>query len=395
MDQGRDDALNYDFDRLPNRRGIESLKWKTYDKDVLPLWVADMDFMSPEPVIRALRERVEHGVFGYLSEDMSEIRQVFVDRLVELYNWEVQPDDLVFMPGVITGFNLACHTMVTPGRGVLVQTPSYPPILRAPENANRYRLDVELVRDLEGEYKVGWDAFQEAVSRQIDLFILCNPHNPVGRVFRQDKLERMAELCLRRDVVICSDEIHCDLVYKQYRHIPIASLDPEIADNTVTLMAPSKTYNLPGLKFSVAVVQNRTLRRKYRRMGGDLLGGVNLMGRVAALSAYRDGQEWLDQILLYLEVNRDYLYEYVEKELSGISMAVPEGTYLAWLDCREAGIEGNPQNFFLQKARVALNDGITFGKGGEGFVRLNFGCPRSILSEALDRMSRALQDGDR
>jgi cystathionine beta-lyase len=204
----------------------------------------------------------------------------------------------------------------------------------------------------------------------------------------------MAELCLRRDVVICSDEIHCDLVYKEYRHTPIACLDPEIADNTVTLMAPSKTYNLPGLKFSVAVVQNRTLRRKYRRFGGDLLGEVNLMGRVAALAAYREGQEWLDQILLYLEANRDYLYEYVENELSGISMAVPEGTYLAWLDCREAGIEGNPQNFFLQKARVALNDGITFGKGGEGFVRLNFGCPRSILSEALDRMSRALQDGD-
>jgi cystathionine beta-lyase len=204
----------------------------------------------------------------------------------------------------------------------------------------------------------------------------------------------MAELCLRRDVVICSDEIHCDLVYKEYRHIPIASLDPEIADSTVTLMAPSKTYNLPGLKFSVAVVQNRTLRRKYRRMGRDLLGGVNLMGRVAALAAYREGQEWLDQILLYLEANRDYLYEYVEKELSGISMAVPEGTYLAWLDCREAGIEGNAQNFFLQKARVALSDGITFGKGGEGFVRLNFGCPRSILLEALDRMRRVLQDGD-
>jgi cystathionine beta-lyase len=383
--------MKYDFDQRLDRRSTDSTKWRKYDEDVLPMWVADMDFMSPEPVMRALQERVAHGVFGYLDNSLPEIRQVFVQRLAELYHWEIQSEDVIIMPGVITGFNLACHTLGQPGSGILLQTPAYHPFLRAPENANRFRQDVELLRNAEGDYSIDWEGFERAITKQTGLFISCNPHNPVGRVFRQDELERLAEICIRRGVVICSDEIHCDLVYQGHPHIPIASLAPDIAANTITLMAPSKTYNLAGLKFSVAIIQNADLRRKFQRAEKGLVSSVNLMGPVAALAAYRDGGDWLDQLLVYLEANRNYLYEYVKNELPGISMVLPEGTYLAWLDCREAGIEGSPCEFFLERARVGLNDGVIFGKGGEGFVRLNFGCPRAVLTEALQRMKQALQ----
>ena len=203
----------------------------------------------------------------------------------------------------------------------------------------------------------------------------------------------MAEVCLRRNLVIVSDEIHCDLIFSGQTHFPTASLDEQVAQRTITLMAPSKTFNIAGLEFSFAVIQNPELRKRFQHANKGLVGGINLMGWVAALAAYRDGQEWLDQVLKYLEANRDFLYETVQKKLPGIRMSKPEGTYLAWLDCRGAGIPGSPYEFFLEKARVALNDGKTFGRGGEGFVRLNFGCPRSILAEGLERMRTALRDG--
>jgi cystathionine beta-lyase len=200
----------------------------------------------------------------------------------------------------------------------------------------------------------------------------------------------MAEICLRHDVVICSDEIHGDLVFDGQQHLPIASLAPEIAEQTVTLMAPSKTYNIAGLKCSVAIVQNPALREKLETARAGLVSSVNVLGYTAALAAYRDGGPWLDEVLRYMEANRDFLLRYVDAELPGVTMAAPEGTYLAWLNCRGAGIPGNPHQFFLEQARVAMNDGAVFGRGGEGFVRLNFGCPRSLLIEALDRMKAAL-----
>jgi cystathionine beta-lyase len=388
--------MDYDFDTLPDRRSTESIKWHQYDEDVLPMWVADMDFVSPEPVVRALRERVEHGIFGYpqnvthTKKGVAGPAQVIIDRLAEHYNWQVKPGDLVFLPGVVVGFNLACHTLAAPDGNVLIQVPVYPPILEAPGNAGMIRQEMELTHNPDGSYTVDWEAFEAAITDRTRLFILCNPHNPVGRVFRQDELARMAEICLRRGVVICSDEIHCDLLFSGHKHIPIASLSPEIAHNTITLLAPSKTFNIAGLECSVAIIQNPALRRRYRHSTKGLVSGVNIMGWVAAEAAYRYGQEWLDQLLAYLEANRETLYDYVRSELPGVKMARPEGTYLAWLDCRKAGIDGNPYEFFLYEAHVALNDGKTFGRGGEGFVRLNFGCPRGMLVEALERMRKAL-----
>jgi cystathionine beta-lyase len=379
----------YDFDQIIDRRASDSAKWLRYGEDVLPLWVADMDFVSPEPVIRALRQRVAHGVFGYGMEP-PELRPVIVDRLYQLYDWQVPPEALVFLPGVVTGFNLACRATTTPGDGVLMQTPVYYPFLRVPANTGLTGDEMELTWQPDGQYGIDLDVFESTITDRTRVFLLCNPHNPVGRVFRRDELERMAELCLRHDLLICSDEIHCDLLFNGNQHLPIASLAPEIADQTITLMAPSKTYNVAGLACSLAIIQNAELRKKFLAARVDLVHRPTVMGYVGALAAYCDGQPWLDQVLRYLEANRDFLLQYVDEHLPGIAVGKPEGTYLAWLDCRQAGIPDNPHEFFLQEARVALNDGSAFGRGGEGFVRLNFGCPRATLTEALERMKRAL-----
>lgn len=381
--------MTYDFDECIDMRHTDSAKWNYYDEDVLPLWVADMDFRSPEPVLRALQDRVEHGVFGYGS-DPPELREVIVDRLRRLYDWEVSPEELVFFPGVVTAFNLVCHAFGSPGDGVLLQTPVYYPMLYAPGGAGLTNDEMELTRCPDGRYEIDFDLFEQAISDRTRIFMLCNPQNPVGRVFRRDELAQMAEICLRHDIVICSDEIHCDLLFQGSRHLPTATLAPEVADQTITLMAPSKTFNVPGLKCSLAIVQNPELRKTLKETHTGLVHGINVMGSAAALAAYRDGQPWLDEVLEYLEANLDLLVEYVEAHLPGISMSRPEATYLAWLNCHEAGIPGNAHEFFLKEARVAMNDGAVFGQGGEGFVRLNFACPRWRLTEALDRMRDAL-----
>lgn len=383
--------MPYDFDELVDRCGTDSVKWCYYPQEALPLWVADMDFRSPEPIIHALQERVEHGVFGYGVEP-PELREVVIGHLKSTYNWDVSPDWLVFLPGVVTGFNLACQAFTAPGDGVLLQTPAYPPILRAPANAQCSCDDMELTLGADGHYRLDFEAFEGTITSRTRVFVLCNPHNPVGRVFTEDELERMAEICLRHNVVICSDEIHCDFVYSGRQHVPIASLDAEIAARTITLMAPSKTYNIAGLHIAVAIVANDVLRKKLGAAKRGLVHDPDILSYVAALAAYRDGGPWLNRVLRYLEGNRDFAIDYVNGRLPGISTAKPEGTYLAWLDCRQAAIPGNPQEFFLEQAKVALNDGPDYGRGGEGFLRLNFGCPRPVLVDALQRMEATLQE---
>jgi cystathionine beta-lyase len=389
--------IHYDFDRIIDRRHSDSLKWNYYDEDVIPMWVADMDFVSPQPVIDALKERIEHGVFGYpqgingLPSELSEFRQLIVERLARLYDWQIQPQDIIFLPGVVKGFYLACHALASPDQAVMVQTPVYHPILDAAKTTGIQGREMELTRLQDGCYGIDWDAFKAGLSPQTRLFILCNPHNPVGKVFHKDELMRMAEICLRHGVVICSDEIHSDLVFSEHQHTPIASLDPEIANNTITLIAPSKTYNIAGLQCSFAIIQNEELRKRFLDARKGLVPWVNMMGMKAGETAYRHGQDWLEQVMVYLQANRDYLFDYLRKELPDLKMGMPEGTYLAWLDCRQAGIQGNPQKFFLEKGRVAFKDGVEFGSGGEGFVRLNFACPRAILKEGLQRIKKALQ----
>jgi len=381
--------MPHDFDRIIDRQHSDSVKWRRFDEDVLPLWVADMDFAAPAPVIRALQERVAHGIFGY-GQPPDGLREVIQERLACLYSWHVALEDIFFIPGVVTGFNLACDAISVPGDEILVEAPVYPPMLAAPGNTGRVCRVVPLAEGRE-RYERDLDAFERAITKRTSIFLFCNPHNPVGRVFEQAELERLAEICLRHDVVICSDEIHCDFIYPGHRHIPIASLTPEVAARTITLIAPSKTFNIAGLSCSVGIVQDPDLRARLLQANTGLVSHVNVLGFAAALAAYRDGQPWLNALLAYLEANRDYVVEYVAACLPGVKCQRPEGTFLAWLDCREAGIPGDPCNFFIEHARVALNDGAAFGAGGEGFVRLNFGCPRSILTEALERIQAALE----
>lgn len=380
--------MEYDFDRIVERRGTDCIKWALYPDDVIPMWVADMDFRSPEPVIQALHRRIDHGVFGY-TQPAEELRNAIQDRLKKLYRWDIRTDEILFLPGIVTGLNVAFQAFVRPREGILAQPPVYFHFLKDPVHHGRVVSDPPLV--MNGDtYEIDFDQFEDAISGNTRVFVLCNPHNPVGRVFTRTELERMAEICLRHGLIICADEIHCDLVYSGYRHIPIASLGPEVAERTVTLMAPSKTYNVAGLECGYAIIKNPELRRTWKDTSYALIPGVNIMGHVAALAALKEGQEWLDQVMAYLEGNRDYLAAQLPERMPSIRMCRTEATYLAWLDCRSATIPGNPSEFFLEQAHVGLNDGPEFGTGGEGFVRLNFGCPRKILAEALDRMASAL-----
>lgn len=378
------------FDRSPDRRRSESIKWNFFQEDVLPMWVADMDFYAPEVVVQALHKRVEHGVFGYAISPV-ELKEAITARLFELYQWKICPDDLVFLPGVIVGFNLAAHALARSEAALMIQTPVYMPFLDVAANAGMRQHEMELSQDSSGRYEVDLDRFRLVIDRNTRMFLLSNPHNPVGRVFTPAELFGMAEICLENGTVICSDEIHCDLIYSGHKHTPIAALNEEIAANTITLMAPSKSFNIPGLKCAFAVIQNPDLRMKYQQARRGLVSDVNLMGYQAALAAYRHSDGWLSELLVYLEANRDYLYDTIKRDFPGVRMCKPEGTYLAWLDCRHAGIGDDPCQYFFDHARVGLNDGKGFGKGGEGFVRLNFGCPRSTLEEGLTRMRAALE----
>jgi cystathionine beta-lyase len=393
-------TMNYDFDTLPERRGTDCAKWDATDSDVLPMWVADMDFTAPPEVIKALEDFVKKGVFGYPYYGDSP-KQAVVEWMSSRHQWEVDPAAIMFSSGVVEGFNQAAHAVTQPGEGYLVQTPTYGPFFRVAKNVGLSQQEMELTLNADGSYSIDLDAFEAAIKPETRIFMLCNPQNPTGRVFTKQELEGMAEICLRHKVIICADEIHSDLVYDGYKHIPIASLAPEIADNTITLVAPSKTFNVAGLQASAVIIENQELREQFSKAGQGLASHwINLMGMIALQTAYREGAPWLEALLHYLDGNRDYVTKFVEQNLPGVQMAKPEATFLAWLDCREllSGtdfIEDETVHFspfFEKEARVALNKGTWFGKGGEGFARLNFGCPRHVLEEGLGRMQAALEN---
>lgn len=382
----------YNFDLPVQRRGTDSVKWSYFGPDALPMWVADMDFVSPQPIIDALQARVAHGVFGYGS-DSDSLRAILVERMQRLYGWTIQPDDIVFLPGLVCGLNVVSRAIGAPGDSVLVNTPVYPPFLSAPVHQQRILQAVPLAQEVTGtrlHYSIDFDALAGAMQPDTKLFILCNPHNPVGIAYAHSELARLAELCAANDLVICSDEIHCDLMLGGARHVPIASLAPEIAQHTITLMAPSKTFNIPGLGASIAIVPNSELRKQVQHAAIGIVPHLNILGMVAAEAAYAQCDDWLQALLVYLTENRDFAVSFVEEHLPGVKTTCPDATYLLWLDCRATGIEGNPQEFFLTHAQVAVNDGSYFGEQGHGFVRLNFGCSRATLATGLEQMRQAL-----
>jgi cysteine-S-conjugate beta-lyase len=381
---------HYNFEKPIDRSNTNSVKWDLYGGDVLPLWVADMDFAVPPQILEAMQSRLAHPIFGYAGHDPAMLETIcaWVKRR---HGWDISPDQILLMPGVVTGINWVAKTFGQPERSYLIQTPVYPPFFQAAKNMQLKLIEAPL-RRINGHYEIDFEDFeQKIIAGKAGIFVLCNPHNPVGRVFTRTELERMGEICLRHGVLICADEIHCDLVYSGSRHISIASLSPELALNTITLMAASKTFNIPGLHFSFAVVPNAEWRKRMEVAGAGLIGHPEIFGSAAAGAAFTLCDDWLEELLVYLEGNRDYLVGYLQKYLPGIHCTAPEGTYLAWLDCRELNLQPDPYHFFLEKARIALNNGESFGKSGEGFVRLNFGCPRVTLNTALERMRQAIE----
>jgi cystathionine beta-lyase len=381
--------MNSSFDAIIDRRSTDSIKWNFYAEDVLPMWVADMDFLSPPVVTEVLKQRAEHGIFGYPRVEPA-LTAAIQAHLMRKYHWAVEADQIVYLPGVVIAFNLAVQALAQPGGNVIFNTPVYMPFLEVAKNAGLNQLSVDLIQDASGRYQMDWDKFEAAVAAGPGVFLLCNPHNPAGRVFTRAELQRMAEICLRHNVPIVSDEIHSDLTFSGHPHTPIASLSPEVAAATITLMAPSKSFNIPGLGCSFAVIPNAQMRSALNLARRGLVHGANLMGMAAARAAYEHGQEWLDSLLGYLEINRDYLVDFIHSRIPHASVSTPEGTYLAWIDLRAYNLEPSPSEYLVKNAKVGLNNGKEFGSGGDGFVRLNFGCPRSILQEGLERIEKAL-----
>ncbi len=386
------------FDHLTDRRSAQSSKWNRYDPDVLPLWIADMDFAAPAPVLECLHARVEHGIFGYDLVTPA-LANIIVERMRQKHAWKIEPDHILYLPGVMTAMNAAARALAEPGQGVLIQTPVYGPFIGMPPHIglNIHTADLQPLPQSDGtlRYAVDFDAFESAITPETRLFFLCSPHNPAGRAFTRAELSRMAEICLAHDLIICSDEIHCDIVYEGSRHTPIAALDPEIARRTVTVIAPSKTFNLAGLFCAIAIVPDDGMRAQIQRAAWSMSLNIASIGFVAAEAAYRDGGPWLEEVLAYLQANRDFAARRIREEMPGIKPTIPEATYLMWLDCRDAFGERDPFTFFLEEARVALNAGRNFGESGTGFLRLNFACPRATLSEALDRMKGAYDSTNR
>jgi cystathionine beta-lyase len=386
------------FDERIDRFGTDSVKWDGLGRifgrsDALALWVADMDFRAPDPVLKALGERVEHGVFGYSSRPEA-YDEAILRWEAERHGWELDRRDLVYIPGVMTGIAKAIQSFSEPGDRVVIQPPVYHPFFDLIRNNGRSIGEAPLRPDAEGRYWMDPDVLERELAKERSkILILCSPHNPVGRIWTREELQKVANLCERYDVLILSDEIHHDIEYADQSHLPIASLDPEIQKRCITFSSPAKTFNLQGLISAFAMVPDRRLRVGLQKaLRADHIVLENALSIVACRAAYQEGADWLDELLAYLEGNRDELLGFFRRRDLGIRVAPPDGTYLAWLDCRGLGFSDHAlQNFMIEKAGVALNAGSTFGREGEGFMRLNFGCPRSLLLEGLERIGRAIE----
>ena len=374
----------FDFDREIDRSGTMSLKWDKYKgQDVLPMWVADTDFASPPAVIEALTARVAHGIFGY-SRPSPRLIELIITRMQQRYGWTISPEWLVFLPGVVPGLNLACKAWSQHGRGIITPKPVYYPFLQAPGFNDRPLLTVPMM-----EEAGRWVLDLEELERQApsaDLLLLCNPHNPGGTVFTREELLAIDAIAERHNLVVCSDEIHCDLLLdKDARHIPYGALSPSAAERSAVMMAPSKTFNIAGLCCSFAVVPNSRLRLKLQQAMRGISADVNLLGFVAAEAAYEGGEQWLSEQLDYLRANLTLIEQAVAR-WPGVKLAKNQATYLAWIDVSALGLD-DPVAFFEQ-AGVGLSPGAQFGDGQ--CVRLNFGCTRARLTEALSRMEKAI-----
>lgn len=391
--------MNYDFDQITDRLQTGSIKWDFNQRifgraDILPLWVADMDFPAPQAVVEALINRARHGIYGY-SSGMEGYYKALINWMQRHHGWEIQQEWIVFSPGVVPALNELVRGLTKPGEKILIQSPVYPPFSNAIRNHGREVVNNQLTYE-NGRYIMDFLDLEKKLASGVKMMILCNPHNPVGRVWERWELERLGQLCLAHNVLVISDEIHGDLIYEGYRHIPFASLSPELAAQSIVCSAPSKTFNLAGLQTSNLIIPNAKYRQAFQA-SLDLTGvhNPNAFGIVALEAAYQHGSDWLEQLMLYLKGNVDYLMAFLDQDLPQIKAIRPEGTYLVWLDFRALGIEPKElQKFLVHSAGLGLNAGYTFGPGGEGFERLNLGCPRSVLADGLQRIKAAVQELD-
>lgn len=385
------------FNEVISRKNTRSVKWDMAGKvfqseDVLPMWVADMDFQAPKEVNEALIKRAEHGIYGYTVID-DDVKNAVVNWLSDRHQWTIQPEWLTFSPGVVSSLHMAIEAFTEPGDKILIQTPVYTPFYTVIKAHGREMVKNPLI-EKDQYFTIDFDDFEEKLKTGVKAFILCSPHNPVGRVWKKEELEEIARLCLKYDVMIFSDEIHADLVFPGEKHIPIASLSDEVLENTITCMAPSKTFNLAGLEASYVIAANAEKRKKLKNqfLKSGYNGLLNTMANTALEAAYTYGKPWLEELMQLLESHKNYVTEQLEAE-TNLKVTRSEGTYLLWLNCTGLGLSGKElKQFMIEKARVGLNAGLDYGDEGEQYMRMNIACPRATLEEGVNRIIDAVKN---
>ena len=390
------------FDEYIERRGTESYKWDGYHpefpevpetQELLPLWVADMDFKCPQPVIDAVTKRAELGIYGYSVTNSDGFVEAACTWVKRRYHYNIEKEWIVYTRGIIPGYNIAIQAFTNPGDGVLIQRPVYSPYTDSIVTNGREVVDSPLKR-VNGHYEIDFEDFEVKAARpNTKLMIMSNPHNPIGRVWTEEELQKIGEICVKHHVIIVSDEVHADLIMKGYRHVPIASLSKEIADITISAYAPSKTFNMAGLQTSYFVISNPFLKADFvGQQARNRIWDINFFGSAALQAAYTECDEWLDELLIYLEDNMDFMKEYLESRIPKLKMNKPEGTYLVWVDFTGTGLSGEQlQKKMLEEAKIAVDFGDWFGDGYELFARFNVACPRNILQEALHRLEKVFK----
>lgn len=386
--------MSNNFEIIPSRRNPNVRnKWTWYPKEVLPMWVADMDLLAPPQILDALHKQVEHGVLGYELPNKA-LYEVVALRMKNLYGWEVQPESIVYTPGVNSGYNIAARILCSRQRGYLIQTPVYNEFHETEHKTGARQRVAQLEKKVEGnriKYEVDFAAFQQEV-KKVGMFLLCHPHNPVGKIYSPAELKRMAEICIENDVIIVSDEIHSEILLGDVNFTPLAGLSRKVAKHTITLISASKAFNVPGLACAFAIIPDENIRKKFNETANSLSYEISTPGLTAARVAFLGkADSWLKALRRYLTSNRDFIIEYIEKNLPGVRMTKPDATYLLWLDFSELKLQPSPYEFFLKKAKVAFSDGKVFGEDCRQFVRLNFGTTRKVVMEGLERIQKALK----
>lgn len=381
----------HDFDEIIERRGTDSKKWNTYAYDVLPMWIADTDFKCPQPIINAMISRAEHGLYGY-PYDKPTFEAAVKNWQHKRFGWNIKEEWLEFTPAVVPAIIYGIQCFTNPGDHIVIQTPAYHPFNHIISDNGRIKVENSLLLK-DGHYEIDFIALEEQLSNpRTKLMILCNPHNPVGRVFTMSELKKIGDLCLKYHVIVIADEIHSDIVYPGYKHIPFATVSEEIKNNSLICLNPSKTFNIAGVRTGAVIVPNTNLHAIYHEsVVNNKAYGRTVFGTLPFETAYNECDYYADQLIKYLTENLEFLSSFLEKRIPTIRLIKPEGTYLLWLDCRALPLtQAELMPFFLGQAKIALNDGATFGKDGEGFMRLNIACPRSILKKGLTRIETAV-----